>query len=59
MNREQINAFRMAHGLSPIVDSVAQIAARKRRAQAAAANRAAHAQLQREIRDNRNRNRKG
>lgn len=59
MNREQINAFRVSQGLAPIVDSEAQIAAKKRRKAAANANAAAHAQLQRQIRDARNRNRKG
>jgi hypothetical protein len=58
MNREQINAFRTAHGLDPIVPTEAELQRAKARRQAANANRAAHAQLQREIRDVRNRNRK-
>lgn len=58
MNREQINAFRVAHGLSPIVATAEQEAKRKQRAKAAAANKAAHAALQRQIRDARSRNKK-
>lgn len=58
MNREQINAFRVAHGLAPIVNTAEQDAKRKQRARAAAANKAAHAALQRQIRDARNRNKK-
>lgn len=59
MNRDQINAFRTSQGLAPIVDTPAQVAAKKRRKAAANANAAAHAALQREIRNMRNRNRKG
>lgn len=59
MNREQINAFRTAHGLDPIVPTAEAIAKAKARKQAKNANAAAHAQLQRTIRDARNRNRKG
>lgn len=58
MNREQINTWRVAHGLAPIVASETEIAARKRRVKAAQANKAAHAQLQRDIRNARNRNKK-
>ena len=59
MNREQINAFRVAHGLAPIVPTDAEMAKAKQRKQAKNANKAAHAALQRQIRDMRNRNRKG
>lgn len=59
MNREQINAFRTAHGLAPIVATAEELARQKRKKQAHNANAAAHAALQRTIRDNRNRNRKG
>ena len=58
MNREQINAFRVAHGLAPIVDTPEQVAKKRARARAANANKAAHAALQRQIRDMRNRNKK-
>ena len=59
MNREQINAFRAAHGLAPIVPTAAEVAKAKARKQAKNANAAAHAALQRNIRDMRNRNKKG
>ncbi len=59
MNREQINTWRAAHGLAPIVATADELARQKRRKQAQNANAAAHAALQRTIRDNRNRNRKG
>lgn len=59
MNRTDINAFRVSHGLAPIVDTADVIEARRRKQKNAAANKAAHAALQREIRSNRNRNRKG
>lgn len=59
MNREQINTWRVAHGLAPIVSSSQELARAKARKQAKNANAAAHAALQREIRDIRNRNRKG
>lgn len=59
MNREQINAFRLAHGLAPIVDTAEQAAAKRAKARRANANKAAHAALQRQIRDVRNRNKKG
>jgi hypothetical protein len=59
MNREQINAFRTAHGLAPIMPSAEELQRAKQRKQARNANAAAHAALQRTIRDNRNRNRKG
>lgn len=59
MHREQINAFRLAHGLAPIVDTSEQAAAKRAKAKARSANMAAHSALQKQIRDIRNRNRKG
>jgi hypothetical protein len=58
MNRTEINAFRAAHGLAPIVPTAEELQRAKARKQAKNANAAAHATLQRTIRDNRNRNRK-
>lgn len=58
MNREQINAFRASQGLAPIVPTADELAKAKKRKQAKNANAAAHAALQRQIRDARNRNRK-
>jgi hypothetical protein len=59
MNRTEINAFRTAHGLAPLVPTAEELQRAKARKQAKNANAAAHAALQRTIRDNRNRNRKG
>ena len=50
MNLKAINEFRAAHGLAPVVPATDAQAQRKR----AAANKAAHAQLQRDIRAKRN-----
>lgn len=47
MNRTQANEIRASLGLAPIVVDTKAVAAKKR---AQAANRAAHAQLQRDIR---------
>jgi hypothetical protein len=55
MNKDQIAAFRSSHGLSAISatrdPATDVIAANRRKAQAA--NRAAHAQLQRDIKSKR------
>jgi len=58
MNRDQVNAWRVAQGLSPMVPTAADAAKAKARKQAHSANAAAHAELQRTIRGNRNRNKK-
>lgn len=58
-NRKAINDFRIAHGLAPIMDTPEQAAAKRAKARARSANRAAHSALQKQIRDIRNRNRKG
>ena len=59
MNRKQVNDWRVAHGLDPIVPTAEDMLRAKRRKAAQNSNAAAHAALQRTIRDNRNRNRKG
>ncbi len=59
MNRTQANALRALMGLGPIVTTAEDAAKAKARKRAQAANRAAHAALQAEIRANRNRNTKG
>jgi hypothetical protein len=58
MNHTEINAFRTAHGLVPLVPTPEELQRAKARKQAKNANAAAHAALQRTIRDNHNRNRK-
>ena len=58
MNRTEINAFRTAHGLVPLVPTAEELHRAKVRKQAKNANAAAHPAVQRTIRDNRNRNRK-
>ena len=49
MNRKQINDFRKALGLQPVELTIEQAEASRRRKRAQDANRAAHAQLQRDI----------
>jgi F0F1-type ATP synthase epsilon subunit len=58
MNRSQINALRASLDLSPIETSDAQKAVEKARKRAQDANRAAHAQLQRDLKSLRNSGRK-
>jgi hypothetical protein len=53
MNREQINALRARLGLAPVVSDAATIAKEKARKRQQAANRAAHAQLQRDLKHGR------
>jgi hypothetical protein len=51
MNASQVNEFRVAHGLAPIVPDEK---AKRMQAQRQASNKAAHAQLQRDIKALRN-----
>ena len=56
MNRNQANELRALMGLGPIVTAAADVEKAKMRKRAQAANRAAHAQLQRDLKANRSRN---
>lgn len=53
MNRAAINAFRASQGLAPFVTTDAEAQAAKARKQRQAANAAAHAQLQRDLKSKR------
>lgn len=59
MNLKQINDIRARAGLPALVQSAEQIKAKRASKAAQNANRAAHAQLQRDIRALRNKNVKG
>jgi hypothetical protein len=58
MNREQINSLRANLGLTPLTVSATQAEQMKQRKRRQDANRAAHAQLQRDLKSLRSKNKK-